>query len=182
MEQKDYKLEIIDVLLKKNWHIRALAQKLKTNHMLVLRRLKELYDENVVDYSKEGKNNVYFLKKTPEAKSYIFITENYKLNKLLKKHSFLRKIVEKIQKDKKIKLAILFGSYVKGLEKKDSDIDIYIETNNKKVKQDLELIDSKINVKIGKYDKENLLIKEIEKDHVIIKGVEEFYERNNFFD
>ncbi|MBU0959512.1 MAG: nucleotidyltransferase domain-containing protein, partial [Nanoarchaeota archaeon] len=98
------------------------------------------------------------------------------------KHSFLRKIVEKIQKDKKIKLAILFGSYVKGLEKKDSDIDIYIETNNKKVKQDLELIDSKINVKIGKYDKENLLIKEIEKDHVIIKGVEEFYERNNFFD
>ncbi|MBU0959123.1 MAG: hypothetical protein KKB31_04215, partial [Nanoarchaeota archaeon] len=93
MEQKDYKLEIIDVLLKKNWHIRALAQKLKTNHMLVLRRLKELYDENVVDYSKEGKNNVYFLKKTPEAKSYIFITENYKLNKLLKKHSFLRKIV-----------------------------------------------------------------------------------------
>ena len=90
-------------------------------------------------------------------------------------------IIEKIQNDKRIRLAILFGSYAKGLAKKDSDIDIFIETNNKKIKDDISLIDSKLSIKIGKYNKSNLLIKEIEKNHVIIKGGEYYYERNQFF-
>ena len=122
------------------------------------------------------------MKKTTEAKSYVFIAENYKLIKLLEKYPNLRNAIEKIQRNKKISLAVIFGSYAKYLAKKDSDIDIYIETADKKLKRDIELINSKINVKIGKYDKNNLLIKEIEKNHVIIKGVEEFYERYNFFD
>lgn len=181
MEQKDYKLEIIDSLLKKQEHVRGIAKRLKINHMIIFRKIKELYNENVVDYSEEGKNKVYFLKKTPEAKSYVFITENYKLNKLLKNNPFLRRIVEKIQKNKKIRVAVLFGSYAKGLEKKDSDIDIYIETSNRNIKKELEILNSSLNVKIGKYDKENLLIKEIEKNHILLKGVEEFYEKYKFF-
>ena len=122
------------------------------------------------------------MKKTAEAKSYVFIAENYKLIKLLEKYPNLRNAIEKIQRNKKISLAVIFGSYAKYLAKKDSDIDIYIETADKKLKRDAELINSKINVQIGKYDKNNLLIKEIEKNHVIIKGVEELYERYNFFD
>ena len=122
------------------------------------------------------------MKKNTEAISYVFIAENYKLIKLLEKYPNLRNAIEKIQRNKKISLAVIFGSYAKGLAKKDSDIDIYIETADKKLKRDAELINSKINVQIGKYDKNNLLIKEIEKNHVIIKGVEEFYERYNFFD
>ena len=181
MEQKDYKLEIIDSLLKKQEHVRSIAKKFKINHMIIFRKIKELYNENVVDYSEEGKNKVYFLKKTPEAKASVFITENYKLNKLLKNHPFLRRIVEKVQKNKKIRMAVLFGSYAKGLEKKDSDIDIYIETSNRDIKKELEILNSNLNVKIGKYDKENLLIREIEKNHILLKGVEEFYEKYKFF-
>lgn len=78
-------------------------------------------------------------------------------------------------------MGVFFGSYAKGLAKKDSDIDIYVETTDKKIKQDLELLDSRLSVKIGKYNRENLLIKEIEKNHVIIKGVEEYYEKTQFF-
>ncbi|MEK6917985.1 MAG: nucleotidyltransferase domain-containing protein [Nanoarchaeota archaeon] len=182
MEQKDYKLEIIDSLLEKNRHIRALAKKLKVNHMIILRKLKDLYDGNIVDYTEEGKNKVYFLKKTTEAKSYVFITENYKLSKILKKHPFLRNIIEKTQENNKIKIAVLFGSYAKDTEKDKSDIDIYVETINRKIKKDLESINSRVSVKIGKYDKKSPLIKEIEKNHIIIKGVEEFYGRYKFFD
>jgi len=181
MEQNDYKSEIVNELLNNENHIRGLAKKLDTNHMTVLRKIKELEKENVVDYKEEGRNKVYFLKKTIEAKSYAFKTENYKLLKLLNKYPQLRKVVEKIQKNKRIHLAILFGSYAKAIAKQDSDIDIYIETQNRKLKQEIQIIDSRLSIKIGKYDKSSLLIKEIEKNHVIIRGVEEYYEKNKFF-
>jgi hypothetical protein len=43
-----------------------------------------------------------------------------------------------------------------------------------------ELLNSRMSVKIGEYDRSNPLIKEIEKKHVIIKGVEPFYEKIGF--
>lgn len=182
MEQKEYKFEIVNELLNNENHIRGIAKKLNINHMTITRKIKELEKENVLDYKEIGKNKTYFLKKTAEARNYIFSAENYKLNMLLKKYPTLRIIIDKIQMDKRIKLALIFGSYAKGISKTDSDIDIYVDTTNNKIKKDISLIHSKISVKIGVYDKFNLLIKEIEKNHVIIKGVEEYYEQNKFFE
>jgi len=182
MEQKDFKLEIVNSLLRKKWHVRGLAKHLGTNHMILFRKFKELYDKNVLDYNEEGKNKIYFLKDTLEARAYIFMAENYKLTKIIEKHSFLRKIIEKIQKDKKINLAVVFGSYAKDTANSKSDVDIYIETEDKKIKTEIESISSKVSVKIGKYDKSSLLIKEIEDNHIIIKGVEKFYENRGFFE
>lgn len=182
MEQKDYKLEIIEKLLQNKNHVRSLANELKTNHMNIQRKIKELEKENVVDYKEEGKNKVYFIKNNIEAKTYAFKTENYKLLKLLEKNPKLRGIIEGIQKDSRIRMAVLFGSYAKGIAKAESDIDIYINTQDEKIKRDIHSINTMVNVKIGKYDKSSLLIKEIERNHVIIKGVEEFYEKNKFFE
>ncbi len=181
MEQKDIKLEILSELAKKQVHLRELAKLLKINHMSVSRRLIELQKENVLDYNQEGKNKRYFIKKTVEAKNYIFMMENYKLNKLIKKYPQLRKVIEKIQENQIIRLAVLFGSYAKGTAKEDSDIDIYIETENKNIKKELSMIDSRLSIKIGKYDSSSFMIKEIEKNHVIIKGAERYYEKNKFF-
>jgi len=175
MSQKDYKLEIVGSLIGNSFHTRALAKRLKTNPMMISRKIKELRDSNILDYKEEGKNKIYFIKDTAEARMYIYMAERYKLIKVLERYPFLRLIVDEIQKNKKIKLAVLFGSYAKGLAKKDSDIDIYIETLNQKIKKELELISSKLNIKTGKYDKKNLLIKEIEKNHIILKGAEVFY-------
>ena len=182
MEQKEYKLEIVNELLNNENHVRGIAKKFNINHMTIVRKIKELAKDNVVDYKEEGKNKTYFLKKTVEAKNYVFSAETYKLNKLLKKYPALRRVVEKIQKDKKIKLAVLFGSYAKGIAKPESDIDIYIDTANKKIKSEVSLIDSRLSIKIGKYNKSNLLTKEIGKNHVIIKGVEQYYDKNKFFE
>jgi len=182
MEQKDYKIEIIKELLKNNNHIREIAKNLKINHMTIQRKIKELEKENIVDYKQEGKNKVYFLKKTLETKNYLIITESYKINKIINKYPNLRNIIEKIQKNTKIKLAILFGSYSKERAKKESDIDIYIETSNNALKKEIEHIYSKINVKIGKFDISSLLIKEIIKNHIIIKGIERYYEKTKFFE
>jgi len=182
MEQKDYKLEIIGELLKNENHVRRIAKNLNINHMCIARKIKELAKENVVDYKKEGRNKTYFLKKTIEAKNYISTAENYRLNQILKKYPHLRGIIGKIQKDSRIKLAILFGSYAKGIAKENSDIDVYIETLNRNIKKELSLFDTRSSIKIGRYNKSSLLIKEIEKNHIIIKGVELYYEKNKIFD
>ena len=182
MKQNSYKLEIVKELIKKEIHLRELSRKLKVNPMTLSRKIKELLNENVLDFKEEGKNKIYFLKKNSEAKAHVFMAEQYKLAKILKKYPCLRNILDKIQKNKTISLALLFGSYAKGIAKKSSDIDIYIETSNRKIKQDLQYLNSRLSIKIGKYNKNNFLIKEIEKNHVIIKGVEQFYERNKFFE
>ncbi|MCX6795915.1 MAG: nucleotidyltransferase domain-containing protein [Candidatus Falkowbacteria bacterium] len=181
MEQKDYKMKIIGELLKGENHVRGISKSLRTNHMNISRRIKELSKENVVDFKIEGKNKTYFLKNTHEARTYLLIYESYKLLRILEKYPILRSIIERIQSHPKIKIAILFGSYAKGLAKQDSDIDIYIETEDKKLKDELGQTHSKLSIKIGKFDKDNLLIKEIIKNHVILKGAEEYYDKAKLF-
>ncbi len=173
---------IVGALLSGETHLRAIAKKLNTNHMLVSRRIRELISENVLDFYIKGKNKVYFLKKTIEAKNYVFISEFYKLNRFLKLYPVLRPIVERIQKHERIKLAIIFGSYARGMASPDSDIDIFIETKDRNLKKELEQLNSRLSVKIGSYTRSSPLIKEIEKNHIIIKGVELFYERSKFFE
>ena len=175
--EQNYKFEILEVLIREDSHIREIAKKIKTNPMMVNRKINLLSKENVVDFRQEGKNKIYFLKDSIESRSYLLITEQYKLLKILEKYPNLRSVFEKIQKNKKIKIAILFGSYAKGIAKKESDIDVYIETQDLGLKKELKRFDSKLSVKIGKYDKKNNLIKEIEKNHVLIKGVEIYYEK-----
>lgn len=182
MSQNDYKLEIFESLLTKDKHIRGLAKDLGTNQTTISRKIQELYDDNIVDFRQEGKNKVYFLKKNLEAKQYASIVETHKTLEAIKKYPRLRRIIDNIKENKNISLAVIFGSYAKGTATKESDIDLYIETTDRKIKEETELIDTKLSVKIGEYDKKNILIKEIEKNHIIIKGVERFYEKNQFFD
>ena len=92
------------------------------------------------------------------------------------------KILEDIKKNFSKGMIILFGSYAKGIPKRDSDIDIYLETNDNNIKTRVKETNSKLSIKIGKFDTKFLLIKEIIKNHIIIRGLEDFYERVEFFE
>jgi len=180
MSQNYYKIKIVESLLKKENHIRGLAKELKTNQTTIARKINGLFNENIVDYKKEGRNKVYFLKRTLESLQFVLIVEHYKLIEILKKYTYLRKILQEIIQNRKIRLAILFGSHARKTATKESDIDIYIEAISRGIKRELEEIDSRVSVKIGKFNRKSLLIKEIEKEHVIIKGAELYYEKINF--
>jgi predicted nucleotidyltransferase len=171
MEHISYK--ILQELFQKNNHIRGLSSLLGINHMTISRKMTDLEKENILDYAREGKNKVYFIKKSLEAKERLMMMEHFKLLTILKKNPRLRKIVDEIKKSD-ISLAILFGSYANETNRKESDIDLYIDT--KKHQEKLLLLDSKLGIKYGKFDKNSLLVQEITKNHVIIKGVELFYE------
>ena len=181
VQNKNMELEIILNLIKNKSHLREIARSIEESHSTVLRKINELVKENVVDYKKEGKNKVFFIKNNIKAKNYVYSAEIYKLNKLLKKHPKLSIIFEEIKRNFKRDIIILFGSYAKGNEKSNSDIDIYLETTDNEIKNKIKELNSKLSVKIGDFDLNSLLIKEIIKNHIIIRGVEEYYERNNFF-
>ena len=170
-------LEIINVLLRSENHVRGIAKKLGASHSTVLRKLNNLKKENVVDSKVEGKNKIFFLKNNIISQNYIKKAELQKLSTLLRKYPELSVLFEEILKRTDEKLIVLFGSYAKGLAKNDSDLDIYIETKDRNVQKAIEDIHSKISVKIGTFDTKSPLIKEIIKDHIIIRGIEVFYDQ-----
>ncbi|MBT4538890.1 ArsR family transcriptional regulator [Candidatus Woesearchaeota archaeon] len=176
-KRNNLQLTIIELLLKADNHVRGIAKTLEESHSTVSRKLSNLKKENVIDSRNEGKNKIYFLKSNLISKSYILQAELHKLTKLLLHHQELEIIFEDILKNTDEKLIVLFGSYAKNLAKKNSDIDIYIDTKNRAVKRSIEEIHSKISVKIGTFDFTSPLVREIVKDHVILRGVEVFYEK-----
>ena len=178
MEQNSYiPLEFIvfGEIINSTSHIREISRRTKINHMSIKRIAERLFNENVLDFLIEGKNKTFFLKDNLEAKNMKMIYEHYKRLSFIKNNPSIRKIFEKISNNKNISLAILFGSHAKGLAHKNSDIDIYVKTTSLAIKKEIRLIDSRISVKIGLFNKEELLIKEIMKNHIIIKGIEEYY-------
>lgn len=173
--------EIMLRLIKGEVHLRELSKELKIPHSTISRRLISLRQQSIIDYKQEGKNKVYFLKKNIITRKAIIMSENYKVIKIIEKYPNLSPLFQDIFEKSKSNLIILFGSYAKENATENSDIDIYIETNNNKEKENIQKINDSLSVKIGKFDPENLLIKEIIKNHVIIKGAEEYYEKTKFF-
>ncbi len=180
-KEKNIEHEVILTLINGEMHLRNLSRILDTPHSTLLRKLNLLINENVLDYKTEGKNRVFFIKKNLHAKTFVFNAEKYKLIKLLKVYPEMSVILEEVIKKAENRMVILFGSYAKFLAKKDSDVDIYIETTDKKMKENIASIHSKIQIKIGAFDLSSLLIKEIIKNHVILRGVEDFYDKTKFF-
>lgn len=172
MAQKDYKLEIVDLLLKGNDHARNMAKKLGTNHMIVSRKLKELWEENVVGFILNGRNKTYFLKKSPESKSFVAISEHYKLVQLTNDHPSIRDVIYQIQNDSDISLAFVCG-------KIKNEINIFVETENKKIIKRYSTINSNLIFTSGKIEENFAQKEEIVTSHIIIKGVEEFYDKIN---
>ena len=171
----NYTYEVILSLLKEAAHGRALAKKLNTSLTRIQSIFSDLEGYNVLDYKKEGKNKVYFIKHNLVARSYILNAENYKLAKMLRKYTFLEPLFKDIIEKYPNMLIIIFGSYAKFIPKDNSDIDIYVETTDTKIKESIKHLHPQLSVKIGKFNQEDPLIKEIIKNHIIIQGGEKYY-------
>lgn len=172
--------DIILQLLESNSHPRRIAKEADVPHTTIIRKLNVLYEMNAVDFREEGRNKVYFLEDTLEARSFVISAEIYRFMRTLDMFPRLRPVFRAIVRDEEIKLAILFGSYARWAPTHRSDIDIFIETRDRGVRMDIEKIQSRVNVKLGDFDRSNDLVREIENNHVIIKGFEEYVSKTRF--
>lgn len=116
---------------------RELASLAGVSHMTVNRILRELEDWNFVQFERIGRAHVWSINK--KSYSYSVISET------LGKVNLLSDTLKELTKDimlwlpKKLMLkVVLFGSIIRGEEKQDSDIDLFILVKNQ---NDLELLE-----------------------------------------
>ncbi len=155
----------------------AIAQKHNLNQKTISNTLNNLEKHGILKFKREGKNKYYFLNKNnSEIKEIIQLVEINKKINFMKKHAKLRGLFEKLE-EKAFGILIVFGSYAKGIEKKDSDLDLFniggIE-NVRKLEDSFGIDLNIVKIKKDKFNKNEPFIKEVMENHIILKGVEEF--------
>ncbi len=182
----DNNLKITNYLgkhLKEAFTMHALSSQVSIPYATFYRTIQEMKD--LINTQTIGKSKIISLnRENPIINSYLSISSEEEKKEFLKTHPIISKITSELStKD----IIILFGSYAKGTETSNSDIDILII--NKKGNKSISfskyeaLFKKKINpvfitksefIKMLKEKEENLG-KQVLKNHIILNNPEEFW-------
>ena len=125
----------------KEYHIREVARILKKSPTTISKNLNELSRQKIL--IKEKISNHYYFKANAENKEYKRLKLEYNLKKI-KESGVIEFLEEKLNYPEAI---ILFGSWRKSENNKESDLDILVITSNKK-ELNLNKFEKKLNTKI----------------------------------
>ena len=164
-----------------SYYIREVQRKLNISPRTAQIILNDLEEKGILESKLKGKIREYSLKRNETVIRYIMMVEQYKLISFLQKNILLSEIIEKITPSIKGS-GIIFGSYAKGLQKKDSDLDIFIigEYNKEEIRKVSKKYGIDISIKcypqnIFEKNKNNdILVREVIKSHVLFLNSEEF--------
>src|SRR3989344_7755697 len=132
----------------KNYYIRKIKKMQKISTRTALLTLEDLEKRTLLTSTRRGKIKTYQIKPDITTREYFVMAETYKKINFFQKHLTIKTIIEKIENQIK-GMALIFGSYAKGLEKKDSDLDIFVvgDCNNEKIKEISDIYGIKISIK-----------------------------------
>ena len=157
---------------------REVARRMNVSPQTAIDGLKELEKEKVLMVKIEGRNDKYALnKENLKTKVMMQLMETHQSMLALEKF-ILKEVVSKILPYSKT--IIVFGSFARNEEKKDSDIDlIVIDSKDKeKIKKIKEMFPLEVNIEFVSladfskaFEKKNSLALEIKKDHLIYGDV-----------
>lgn len=157
---------------------RQLIGKVSLSQKAIALTLEKLESEGVLVSRKSGNMRFYALnKKNPQIKDIITITELTRKTEFLNKH----KIIAQVFKGDS-RIIGVFGSYAKNIEKKDSDVDIFIigeKNSTDNYVESAQMFDLDVSIKyfsLKEFKKlrNNPLVKEIIAHHVILSNAEGF--------
>ena len=179
-------IKIIKYLLEnKERHIsiRKISKKLKIDYKNTYEVVKRLAEGNTVKIEKIGKSNIISLNKklTP----LIFEAEAERRNLLLKNKN-LKILCNKLSSLQFPLIALIFGSYAKRTNTKNSDIDLMIisESNREKqIEQTISVLPLDIHVSFFTPEeftsmlksREFTVVSEVIKNNIILIGIEDYY-------
>lgn len=141
--------------------------------------LDDLEKKTVLASSLRGKIRTYRLKRTAIATDYLILAERYKTITFFGTHPVVREIAGRMRPSI-FGIAIIFGSYAKGLERKGSDLDLFIvgSYDASVLKNISGLYGIPLSVKSYPWKifekKCDSLINEVLDSHVVIAGSEQF--------
>ena len=163
---------------------RYIARKRSLNQKSVSNTLNKLEDEGFLKNKTVGKNKEFYinLDNLESVKNFIVAAEHLRTANFLKKHPAVKEIILKT-KQAFNGIVIILGSYAKGTQKKDSDLDVFVvgSFNKSMVEKVSDMYNLQVSVKNYPASalkralrKKDILLTEIIKRHIIISGAEEF--------
>ena len=164
----------------REYYIREVEKLLEVSSRTSLVTLAKLEKQGILESKTKGKIKAYSIKKAGMSREFFILTEQYKKIRFFEDKHLIREVLEKA--DECLQgIVIVFGSFAKGIQKDDSDLDLFIVGKyNDKIKQVGKTYGIDINIKsypISFFEKEinnDILLKEIIRNHILIKGVEGF--------
>lgn len=169
------------------FHIREMANLLKTSHVTLLPHLKGLEKDRILEVKTAGKNRVYSLNSANIAvKEHIAIAEKAESLEFIGRVFVIKKIYSDMAKFDLPGCIVLFGSYAKGYFTKESDIDLlYIgdirENQAAMIEQAGKIYNKKISLKkstLKNFEeglrKKDPLTREILKSHFVLQNADLF--------
>jgi len=126
--------------------VRELSRTTKMDTKTTMKYLKELQREKII-LRKEELNHIYY-----EANRQSPVYRHEKSARIVRK-IFMSGLIEHLEKKLKPKVIILFGSIQKGTYHENSDIDIFIQTDYKRL--NLNKYDRKVGRKISLFFEKN---------------------------
>jgi len=145
--------------------------------------LENLEEKGIIKSKTRGKIKTFKLNPNKFTKRYLVFIEQYKAIMFLNKRLIIKEIIEKISPHIK-GIGIIFGSYVKEIEKEDSDLDIFIagDYNKDEIRNISRTLGVEISVKcypLKTFETnlaKDILLKEILKNHIVFLNTEQFIE------
>ncbi len=183
---KETQLKILALFTKgfdKEHHVREVSRLLRIGPRTAQLNLESLEKLAILESKTRGKIKSYKLRNNELSREYLKLTEIFKNIKFLEKNDIIREIITKSNPHIE-GIGLVFGSYAKGIQKKNSDLDIFVAGKHKK--GEIEKVSDIYNVRVSVKNypleifkeeiKTDILIKEILDSHVIFKGAEQFIE------
>ncbi|MFT4261264.1 MAG: nucleotidyltransferase domain-containing protein [Candidatus Woesearchaeota archaeon] len=161
--------------------INHISKALNINYRIAHTQVKILEKENIIKIKKAGNSSLCSL--TNEFSEKIFLAEYKRRTDLLKNQDF-NQILNRYKKAKQSFILLLFGSYAKNKQTKNSDIDLLaITQNSKELEEITNLIPKKIHLTTVSYQEflnmkntnELNVGREAMKNNIILIGIEQYY-------
>lgn len=154
-----------------------IAKKKKLNQKTVANYLNLLEKQGILRSKVQGKNKLYYLNLENKEilLNFIMGIEHFRSINFYENNLIVKEIFEKINSfiDG---IAVLFGSYAKGTQKKDSDLDILIigKCDEKEIYKISKTYKIDINLKIYPKIEKDILFEEVLKNHILLKNIDGF--------
>lgn len=180
--------------LTQEYHLRELARKLEVNHQTLRPYLNQLIEKGILKEKQQGRNKVFSLNQKSDLLPYYLLqaeadrtAEFMEGNNTIR--AFWKNFRDKISDEilQKIEVLVLFGSFAKGAEDKESDIDLFLSAPEK-ASNDIMSICEKLESVTGRdieieqtSELRNLVVHqgpgtfgEIASNHIVLLGIEKF--------
>ncbi len=170
---------------KRTLHLRQISREAEVDVKAIQLQLKKLEKMNILSGITKGRNKEFSLNlSNSTVKYYMILAETFASINYLEKKFIIKKIVSEIGNQIEGTI-ILFGSFAKGEETEESDVDLFVLTKKRLDENAFaetgNLVGREISLKctnkkrfLKGLEDGDPLIREVVSDHIILKGIDDF--------